>query len=791
MPANHRLVFRYPPVPDAPLLQTDEHLDAFARLFRCKALSRPESGVAELVVDHMTFLACTATPSRPGGDEEAAELEDEPDDESDLDDVWGAAETAAIRQLRSSIDGRSTPPGPAADTGSATATADGPVAASAPKRPAASFSGDVASLTVIFVVAGDDDASSAGLAATREGLGACSSLLATALALEEGRCGYVSREAAAIGRIRDESRGGAAELATAASGPGGAGAVSAAAQPGTPRGAVSGDSAGRGATDAGLSAAAPALGSADQLFVPGQLGAAAAAAASGAAPQPCGGDAPATEATEVSACAAATARSPLARELAAVADRLSSTGEAHIVVNGWLAVSLCSASSTMTDAHGAKSAMSSRSRRADDATAAVAASANPSAATHAHPAVPQATTAPARVPGRPVVSLGPPSLSSRLRPYHALLLMDDAATTLRRLPAEATPQLRALILAASPLRSLQQLQLATGVDELQMLRLAEHLVAWGRAVAVPVVTRQARFVTALRAAHAVGPPVVAAASKAGPWGLPPAMELDADAPSAARVAAVRRSADAAADDGRQRDDGATPPGGERVVIAVPGVAHGSSHALAFAERFCGPLGVVPLPGVLAAVSEPRALPELVTLLPPPAQPHILEMLLWMMRRGLVDRVRESALLVPSGDVAPALALRVAETLRLAADVEVQAPALLERFVAEGAAAAEACDATGTLCPTGERVEAVAAAGAALLIALAADTSPDAMATIGTAADEPAWRRRHKVLRCLVRAAPLCDGQLDTAEVLWRTGLSAPEFAVVCSALPDLIISIDM
>ncbi|CAE7737582.1 unnamed protein product, partial [Symbiodinium sp. KB8] len=523
-----------------------------------------------------------------------------------------------------------------------------------------------------------------------------------------------------------------------------------------------------------------------------------------------------------------------------------------------------------------------------------------------------------------VATLSTPPLSSQLRPFHALLLLDDAASTLRSLPSGVTPQTKALVLAASPLRSLQQLQLATGIDELQMLRLAEHLVAWGRAVAVPVVTRSARFVTATGAVHVMGRATLAPEADAGPWGLPPLLRLESfDAmparrcrawgvvvllATAAAAAAVKHAAPACA--------------------AAAGVAKGSSLALEFRHAFCRPLGVAPLARVLEVLSAPRSLPQLVGLLPPAAQPRILDLLAWLLRRGLVDRVRESTLLLPSADVLPALCNRLAETLaarqvdpadmddwdggagdpggdlrmgtdcdagpfaafspdkagrRLAAvsgdEAELGLPSesdgapaeteidegggprdtadtstdrqssgasrsspaagsssprpagsddddsesaslrshagslrgggqalplvtaedLAAMLAAEGVSAVRAAGVRDA-APTGERLEDVAAAGAALLVALGADAGgggagtplEDLMHLPTTTSPErvkAAWQRRQRVLRALVRMAPYCDGCHDTAEVQWRTGLTAAEAPAPLDSRAVMVLSL--
>ncbi|KAL1523012.1 hypothetical protein AB1Y20_017974 [Prymnesium parvum] len=65
-----------------------------------------------------------------------------------------------------------------------------------------------------------------------------------------------------------------------------------------------------------------------------------------------------------------------------------------------------------------------------------------------------------------------------LRPYMGLLPLEDREETLRALPADASPLLRRLVLAANPLRSFEQLHAETGIPMPMILRLAAHLRHW-------------------------------------------------------------------------------------------------------------------------------------------------------------------------------------------------------------------------------------------------------------------------------------------------------------------------
>ena len=72
----------------------------------------------------------------------------------------------------------------------------------------------------------------------------------------------------------------------------------------------------------------------------------------------------------------------------------------------------------------------------------------------------------------PVAQMAP------IRPYHTLLLLRSATDVLKALPTDASPQLGALVRAATPLRSFHELQGETGIPSAQLLRLAAHLVHW-------------------------------------------------------------------------------------------------------------------------------------------------------------------------------------------------------------------------------------------------------------------------------------------------------------------------
>ncbi|KAG6595725.1 nitrogen permease regulator 3-like protein [Phytophthora cinnamomi] len=120
-------------------------------------------------------------------------------------------------------------------------------------------------------------------------------------------------------------------------------------------------------------------------------------------------------------------KSVLANDLKRVFHGLEESGAAHVVLNGWVKLSL-----TLTDAVTVRMAS--------------------------------------------------------LRPYHTLLLLTDKDDILNKLPADHARQLRDLVEAVNPLKSFQDLALETGVPIHQVFRLAAHLVYWGFGRIVDAIT---------------------------------------------------------------------------------------------------------------------------------------------------------------------------------------------------------------------------------------------------------------------------------------------------------------
>ncbi|GMF27415.1 unnamed protein product [Phytophthora lilii] len=120
-------------------------------------------------------------------------------------------------------------------------------------------------------------------------------------------------------------------------------------------------------------------------------------------------------------------KSVLANDLKRVFHGLEESGAAHVVLNGWVKLSL-----TLTDAVTVKMAS--------------------------------------------------------IRPYHTLLLLTDKDGILNKLPADHARQLRDLVEAVNPLKSFQDLSLETGVPIHQIFRLAAHLVYWGFGRIVDAIT---------------------------------------------------------------------------------------------------------------------------------------------------------------------------------------------------------------------------------------------------------------------------------------------------------------
>ncbi|UIZ22227.1 hypothetical protein KXD40_004914 [Peronospora effusa] len=120
-------------------------------------------------------------------------------------------------------------------------------------------------------------------------------------------------------------------------------------------------------------------------------------------------------------------KSVLANDLKRVFHGLEESGAAHVVLNGWVKLSL-----TLTDAVTIRMAS--------------------------------------------------------LRPYHTLLLLSDKSNILNKLPADHARQLRDLVEAVNPLKSFQDIALETGVPIHQVFRLSAHLVYWGFGRIVDAIT---------------------------------------------------------------------------------------------------------------------------------------------------------------------------------------------------------------------------------------------------------------------------------------------------------------
>ncbi|PVU86183.1 hypothetical protein BB561_006790 [Smittium simulii] len=73
------------------------------------------------------------------------------------------------------------------------------------------------------------------------------------------------------------------------------------------------------------------------------------------------------------------------------------------------------------------------------------------------------------------------SLYPTIEPYHALLLLDDAESTLTRIGSDASPSLVRLILNATPTQQLAELHPLIDCSFAQICRLCAHLVYWGEA----------------------------------------------------------------------------------------------------------------------------------------------------------------------------------------------------------------------------------------------------------------------------------------------------------------------
>lgn len=71
-----------------------------------------------------------------------------------------------------------------------------------------------------------------------------------------------------------------------------------------------------------------------------------------------------------------------------------------------------------------------------------------------------------------------------LRPYHCLLLLEEAHDLLDSLSTDSSPALRRLIRQSSPLRSLRTLAVDTDLSLMQVFQLTGHLLYWGKATVI-------------------------------------------------------------------------------------------------------------------------------------------------------------------------------------------------------------------------------------------------------------------------------------------------------------------
>ncbi|XP_072884345.1 GATOR1 complex protein NPRL3 [Hemitrygon akajei] len=71
-----------------------------------------------------------------------------------------------------------------------------------------------------------------------------------------------------------------------------------------------------------------------------------------------------------------------------------------------------------------------------------------------------------------------------IRPYHALLLLDEEKALLGQLPVDCSPALVRVIKTTSAMKNLQQLAQDADLALLQVFQLAAHLVYWGKAIII-------------------------------------------------------------------------------------------------------------------------------------------------------------------------------------------------------------------------------------------------------------------------------------------------------------------
>jgi hypothetical protein len=83
-------------------------------------------------------------------------------------------------------------------------------------------------------------------------------------------------------------------------------------------------------------------------------------------------------------------------------------------------------------------------------------------------------------PPRLAVAVGGMPPPPPLRPYLALLPLEDPEAIAQQLPEDASPLLVRLVRAANPLNSFEQLEIETGIQMSMLLGLTSHLQLWGK-----------------------------------------------------------------------------------------------------------------------------------------------------------------------------------------------------------------------------------------------------------------------------------------------------------------------
>ncbi|XP_033120181.1 GATOR complex protein NPRL3-like [Anneissia japonica] len=71
-----------------------------------------------------------------------------------------------------------------------------------------------------------------------------------------------------------------------------------------------------------------------------------------------------------------------------------------------------------------------------------------------------------------------------IRPYHAMLLLEEESSLIMSLPPDCSPSLVRIIKLATPIKSLQQLSQDSDIALSQVFQLVGHLVYWGKATVI-------------------------------------------------------------------------------------------------------------------------------------------------------------------------------------------------------------------------------------------------------------------------------------------------------------------